>query len=327
MPKTILSRVIDSGMKRLKESIRDDIIGAAFLIIAIIRPFAMGKTNPGWEAFEDGIAVLGLMILCMTIRAIYEVWAEIKASATHITEAVSPVLLSDGTARRIYVREEPPKDFRAILTLIGSVVLMMTALGTYGVHTFVRNKLTEAQSTEPADRANLHVIGAEIDVRIPTEQDVATAEVQGSKLPDALAVSWLLRGTVPRAVVTMQNVGRNRALAPFMVRTAMIISSPLGPLEEDELFKNRPEWQIGGDLSIGNDWYPTDGPRDIHTRYNILMSDLRDWKELIHGTKVFYVVTRSIYCDRAGRLPEGFSCHWFSLDAKRNHGTCFTHNN
>jgi hypothetical protein len=184
-----------------------------------------------------------------------------------------------------------------------------------------------ALSTEPADRANLHVLGATIDIHIPTEQDIATVEAQGSKLPDELGVAWLMGRTIPEAFVTMQNVGRNRVLAPFIVRTAMIISEPLGPFQEGELFKKRPEWQIGGEFSFGNDWYPSDPPRSIHTHYDVMLSHVRDWKQLIHGNEVFYVVTRSLYKDKDGPLPESVSCRWFSLAPSRSHGLCATHNN
>jgi len=183
----------------------------------------------------------------------------------------------------------------------------------------------KSPSTEPADRANIYVVKEEFQANVPTEQAIAEVEAKGPKFADALGVMWLLRGTKPRAIITMRNVGRNRVLPPYMVHTAIILSPPLFPNQEDELFKDRSEW-TGGSVSLGNSWYPSHD-QDVYAHFDPMLSTVEDWRAISRGEKVFYVVTKSTYCDKDGTLPEAVSCYWFSLSGSHDRNNCFTHNN
>ena len=326
MPTSILTYVIKTVMDELSKTITEDIIGAAALLVAVFHPFVEGKKQPFLVALEDGIWVVAVMLAYFVVRAVVIIWREIGRNSG-VREVESVLYSADNHKSRQFVRDNAPKHYRAKLVSMSVLFLAMLVMVLVGVHGIKAAVELKHQSTEPVDRANLHVTGAEIDVHVPAEQDIATVEAQGPKLPEALAVMWLTKGTTPEAYIAMQNIGRNRALAPFVVRTAMIISKPLGPYQEDELFKQRPEWSIGGEFSFGNDWYPGDPPHSIHTHYNMMLSHVQDWKDLIDGTKLFYVVTRSVYDDKDGPLPESVSCRKFSLSPSRGHGLCFTHNN
>ena len=129
----------------------------------------------------------------------------------------------------------------------------------------------------------------------------------------------------PQAVITVKNVGRYRALAPFAVRTAIIISEPLSPGDEKTLFYQRPEWQSGGMFSMGNDWYPGDA-RDVTGVFDNGLLKPTDWPDLLSGKKVFYVVTKNIYQDKLGRLPDAESCTVMSMVTDTT-SLCFGHNN
>ena len=174
-------------------------------------------------------------------------------------------------------------------------------------------------STEPSDRANLHVVNIRLRAYAPNESLI---KAWTSRPYD----SWLFAMQIPEteAVITVANVGRYRALV-YVVRTAIIVSEPLGPGAEDPLFKNRTEWQAGGLVSESNYWYPGDA-KEIHVSYNRVLLTASDWPDLLSGKKVFYVVTKAIYQDKLGGLPETESCSWMSMVTDKV-SPCWGHNN
>jgi len=136
----------------------------------------------------------------------------------------------------------------------------------------------------------------------------------------------MLQGTIPRpkASILFRNIGKYR-VSHYMIRTAIILTKPLAPDKEGELFERRSEWQSGGDVGMGNVWYPGDD-KVIHTTWN---QDFQpsDWSDLMAGNKVFYIVTKSSFQDQNGPLPDTRSCRWVSLrDGKPTIGLCMAHN-
>ena len=172
-------------------------------------------------------------------------------------------------------------------------------------------------STDPADRANLHVISADFEL------DIGKLESMITLPPDVFEMMALMEPK-PRASVLVRNVGKY-TVAHYVVRTAIILSEPLGPGEEGVLFERRSEWQIGGIVGMGNVWYP-DEQQVAFTKWNGSFAQ-SDWSDLIAGKKVFYVVTRSRGQDLYGPLPETRSCRCVSLkDGRPIMRRCWAHN-
>jgi hypothetical protein len=178
------------------------------------------------------------------------------------------------------------------------------------------------ESTEPIDRANLHVVGERFITAEPRADFIKSLE----EMPPENA--FLVQSVIPRpeAFIVIRNVGKYRVLH-YVVRTAIILSPPLGPGDEDQLFAQRSEWQTGGDVGMGNIWYiGKEFDKTIHTRWEQRFQP-QDWPDLIAGKKVFYVVTQSTFVDFQGGLPPTESCVVWSLkDHKQIKGLCFGHN-
>ena len=258
-----------------------------------------------------------------------------------VAERELPIFLPSGKRATSVVEEERVAYPR---TKVWSLAMMLCGMATLACYlTWQKGRPdagrvaesstnTPQASTEPADRANLHAGQVHLRVALPDEKAVEQWKKYADKGPgaDVIWLAYFAKQPRPQAWIEMRNIGRNRVLAPFMVHAAIIIQEELLPGGEDVLFQQRPEWQTGGEFSFGNDWYPypNDPPHVIHTSYDPSLSKLKDWDDLIHGRKIFYVVTRARYKDKDGILPESESCHWFSFvpPTDRN-GTCFGHNN
>jgi Ca2+/Na+ antiporter len=173
-------------------------------------------------------------------------------------------------------------------------------------------------STEPADRANLHVIGVKFEA-----PDIDKLESLSKLQPDVFSLAQAIIPR-PKASILIRNIGKYR-VSNYVIRTAIILSEPLAPGEEDKLFAHRSEWQSGGAIGTGNVWYPGD-EKIIHTTWNQNFQQ-SDWSDLIAGNKVFYIVTKSTFQDQIGSLPATESCRWVSLkDHKQTSGLCLAHN-
>jgi hypothetical protein len=305
--------------------------GAALFIYNVYHRTGGLSVNGVRESGGQGLAI-AVWVVCFLI-SYHAVRASITVSreVQHERQTPSPVRyleIVSPSGEHIPADVEQKVYSRPHLKLGATAVCILLAMAILAYLVFEKQKDFWEQSTEPADRANLHVIDVELRTLTVDEKTIESWEKQF--LPSfpmmALQGQMATKKAFPEAFITMKNVGRNRALAPFIVRTAMIISNPL--FDEAELFKPRPEWQIGGEVSIGNDWYPTDPPHIIHTRYDVMLSNISDWKGLVRGEKVFYVVTRAQYKDRDGFLPDAESCYWFSLaPPKDQRGKCWGHNN
>ena len=176
---------------------------------------------------------------------------------------------------------------------------------------------TPKPSTEPADRANLHV------VRVDFEADLGKLESMVTLHPDMFQMVAL---TIPKptASIVVRNVGKY-TVSNYVVRTAMILSEELDPDKEDALFVRRPEWQTGGIIGTGNVWYPNED-KVVQTQWNEFFQR-SDWTDLVAGKKVFYIVTKSGCRDQYGILPETRSCRRVSLkDGEPKMELCWAHN-
>jgi hypothetical protein len=177
---------------------------------------------------------------------------------------------------------------------------------------------TPSFSTEPADRANLHVVGVTFE-----GLDIDKLE-SFSELPADTFLMMQMTLPRPTASILMRNIGKYR-VSNYVVRTAIILNELLSPDREGELFAHRSEWQSGGAIGTGNIWYPGED-KVIHTTWNQIF-ERSDCSELIAGNKVFYLVTKSSFEDQDGRLPDTQSCRFVSLrDRKPKMGLCWAHN-
>jgi hypothetical protein len=176
---------------------------------------------------------------------------------------------------------------------------------------------TSKPSTEPADRANLHVMSVDFEPDIGKLESIARLD------PDVFQM-WALTIPKPKASILVRNIGKYTA-SNYMIRTAIVLSDLLGPDREDELFGHRSEWQTGGIIGTGNIWYPNED-KVVQTEWNGSFQP-SDWADLVAGEKVFYIVTKSGCRDQYGLLPETRSCRSVSLkDGKARMALCWAHN-
>lgn len=134
------------------------------------------------------------------------------------------------------------------------------------------------------------------------------------------------------AMVTVRNVG-SKPIVPCTLLRGAIITSPWlsGSVAENQLFAQRPEWQEGGkgQLNCDTDWNP-----GVDKTYSIQLTVAindgpNDWTSLMHGEKLWYVVSRLGYrdSDLGPALPEIENCVWFRAEKPEwAIGKCFGHN-
>ena len=126
--------------------ILEDLIGAAFVLVSIFRPFAFGLKDPGWVAFEDAFDVTGILVAILWIRAIRVVWKE-EAGRPRIREVGSGLYLPNNQLERHFERDEPVKYYGAKLVIIGGVFLITLVGALVLVHILVATKTAAAAVT------------------------------------------------------------------------------------------------------------------------------------------------------------------------------------
>jgi hypothetical protein len=99
----LLRRVVRHFVALAAKSVVEDIIGAAALIVVIVRPFVSKVQAPVWTAFEEGSMVLVAMAAYFLLRAVHSVWMEI-ASQPEVKEVESLLYLPGDIKSRELVK-------------------------------------------------------------------------------------------------------------------------------------------------------------------------------------------------------------------------------
>lgn len=197
---------------------------------------------------------------------------------------------------------------------------VMILVVIWGVMFFLGWKIWPEVSFEPSDRAGLRVVNVDLKVPVP-EESVLEA---WSKFPPEVFSAMMPK---PLATVTVKNVGHYKVIAPYLVRTAVIIEKPLDPNEENSLFGKHLEWQSCVKISLGNDWFPGE-PQQFQCSVNAFELTQQTWADILAKRKLFYILTKASYRDKIGPLPISESCSWVSVtrnEPDRN-GWCYGHN-
>jgi hypothetical protein len=131
MSRNVLWRTVKTVAHGFSKTLYEDLIGAAFLILAFFGPLLWGGSK--LASFEESLWVLSVIFAYQWIRAIVIVWKEIK-SETSLREVESGLYLPNAEKEKHFERDAAPAGFQ--VQLLGSTVilLMLISASLYSLH-------------------------------------------------------------------------------------------------------------------------------------------------------------------------------------------------
>lgn len=132
MKRGLLSLVVETILNGLLVTVVEDVIGAAVLAGAAIRPWLTHQDVPIWSAFVDCAWVMSLIVMYHLVRAIRIVWKNIS-DGSRPKEVESGLYLPNAEKERHYERDDPPKLYQLRLLTIGLVCSAVLGSALFGV--------------------------------------------------------------------------------------------------------------------------------------------------------------------------------------------------